>query len=78
MLLQGVIDCFFENPDGTYTLLDFKTDRAVGEEGRTLLLERHSRQLQIYRLAVEKMTEKSVSKIYIWSFSLGEAIEVPL
>lgn len=76
VLLQGVIDCFFENPDGSYTLLDFKTDRAVGEEGRALLRERHSRQLQIYRLAVEKMTGKAVKKICIWSFSLGEALEV--
>lgn len=78
VLLQGVIDCFFENPDGSFTLLDFKTDRAFGEEGRALLRERHSRQLRIYRLAVEKMTEAKVSHLYLWSFSLGEAVDVTI
>ena len=73
-----MIDCFFENPDGSFTLLDFKTDRAFGEEGRALLRERHSRQLRIYRLAVEKMTEAKVSRLYLWSFSLGEAVDVTI
>ena len=73
VLLQGVADCFFLEKDGTYTVLDFKTDRGVGEN---TLRERHRRQLEIYRIAVEKMTGKKVSRLCIYSFALGKEIEV--
>ena len=31
ILLQGVVDCWFETPDGL-TVVDFKTDRVFTEE----------------------------------------------
>ncbi len=80
VLVQGVIDCFFENPDGTLTLIDYKTDFVPSEysakEGRAMLLERHRLQLMYYRAALEKISAKKVSDTLIYSFSLGEAFPV--
>lgn len=68
VLVQGVIDCFFENPDGSYTVVDYKTDRIKsGEE----LAARHRVQLMCYCRAVESMTGRSVSRALLYSFCLG-------
>ena len=45
ILTQGVIDSFFENPDGSYTILDYKTDQVKPGDGETVLKLRHSMQL---------------------------------
>ncbi len=78
VLIQGVVDAWFENPDGTLTLLDFKTDRVKEADGENILLDRHGKQLRLYRLAVEELTEKKVSRLLIYSFALGREIDVPL
>ncbi len=73
ILVQGVIDCFFQNPDGTYTVVDYKTDRTTDKNE---LIARHRAQISFYRAAVERMTGKTVSKAVIYSFSIGDEIEV--
>lgn len=78
VLIQGVVDSWFENPDGTITLLDFKTDRVKEKDGGAVLLERHGEQLRLYRLAVEELTGKKVSELLLYSFALGREIPVPL
>ncbi len=72
-LVQGVIDCFFENPDGTFTVVDYKTDRV-----KTLdeLVSRHSVQISYYRHAVESMTGCKVSQALLYSFALDKEVEV--
>lgn len=75
VLVQGVIDAWFEEEDGTVTVVDFKTDRVKPENGEKVLLERHGEQLRLYALAVEQLTEKKVGKRLIYSFCLGKAIE---
>jgi ATP-dependent helicase/nuclease subunit A len=76
VLVQGVIDCFIENSDGTYTVIDFKTDRVDKETGASLLKERYSGQLGLYCKAVEDITKKKVSKSVIFSFALMEEIPI--
>ncbi|MBR2615765.1 MAG: UvrD-helicase domain-containing protein [Clostridia bacterium] len=76
VLVQGVIDAWFEEADGTVTVVDFKTDRVKEADGEEILLKRHSEQLHLYALAVEQLTEKKVGKKLIYSFCLGRAIEV--
>ncbi len=71
VLLQGVIDCFFENEDGTITVVDYKTDRVT--DGKQLR-ERHELQLQCYRDAVHAMTGKTVESTAIWSFCLNKEV----
>lgn len=72
-LVQGVIDCFYENSDGSYTVVDYKTDRVRTDAE---LVDRHRVQLSYYKRAVESMTGKSVTKLLLYSFALDRAIEV--
>ena len=74
ILVQGVIDCFFENPDGTYTVVDYKTDRVRENDGEELLKTRHRTQIGYYCRAAEKMTGRRVSRAVLYSFALGRAV----
>lgn len=77
VLVQGVIDLYFINPDGTYTVVDFKTDRVKHMESpEEVLRERHSRQLKYYCRAVEEITGGKVTRAVLFSFDLMKPIEV--
>lgn len=73
VLVQGVIDCFYENADGTYTLVDYKTD-AVRHGEESTLTERYGTQLYLYSLYIEKLTGKKVNRAYLYSLPLCKAI----
>lgn len=55
--LNGIIDCFYENADGTLTIVDYKTGTPP-EPGEVKL--GYAWQLAIYKAAVERMTRKTV------------------
>lgn len=80
ILVQGVMDCFYEAADGTLVLVDYKTDRIPKgmpvRDAEELLSERHRLQLSYYRAALEKISRKKVSKTLIYSFSLGKSVEI--
>ncbi|MBR3996143.1 MAG: hypothetical protein IKI97_12805, partial [Clostridia bacterium] len=76
ILVQGVSDLYFENTDGTLTLVDFKTDRVSEAGGEDILRKRHTEQLGYYKRAIEEITQKSVSKVYVYSFALSREIEI--
>ncbi len=78
VLVQGVIDCYFENPDGSYTVVDFKTDRVRAENGGEVLTARYGRQLAFYCRAVREITCKPVTSSVIYSFSAGKSIDLPV
>lgn len=78
VLIQGVIDCFFKNDDGSYTLVDYKTDFLPVEGAEQILINRHEKQLKYYCKAVSVMTHKEVSKAILYSFSLDKSIEVKI
>ena len=72
LLLQGVVDLILEWEDQA-ALIDYKTDRVThGEE----LVRRYRTQLACYRLAVEEYLQKPVTGCYLYSFGLGELIEI--
>ncbi len=72
MLLQGVIDCYIEEPDGIL-LIDYKTDYVP--EGKTdRLREKYKIQIDCYSMALEKLTGKKVKGKYIYSFCNEESI----
>ena len=88
VLIQGIIDVFFEEEDG-YVLLDYKTDAVSAGHGEDAvqkaeeLIKRYQIQLQYYAQALEQMSGyhqtgegKSVKEQIIYSFKLGE--EIPL
>lgn len=72
-IIQGVIDMYYLNEDNTYTLVDFKTDNLTDE---TEFVSRYKLQLDIYKEAIEKLTDIKVSKVYIYSFKLSKEIEI--
>ena len=74
ILVQGVSDLYFENDDGSFTLVDFKTDNVPQNGGEDVLKKRHSPQLSYYKRAIEEITGGTVSKVYIYSFALGREI----
>lgn len=70
VLLQGVIDLWFEEEDGL-VLIDYKTDR-VSEESE--LKKRYQIQLNYYKKALEQMTGKNVKEAYFYSFALKQFV----
>lgn len=72
ILLQGVIDCWFETESGL-TLLDFKTDR-VTEDTIFKRVEEYRPQLAAYSRALEEVTGKKVSRKILWFFQLDRGV----
>ncbi|UWG96224.1 helicase-exonuclease AddAB subunit AddA [Dehalobacter sp. DCM] len=73
ILLQGVIDCYFEEDDGI-VLVDYKTDH-IPEGGSLILLERYRRQLDYYARALEMLTGKKVKEKYLYLFGNGDVLQ---
>ena len=69
VLLQGVIDCLIDTPEG-FVILDFKTDR-VTESGVTARAEQYRAQMQAYMLAVREIFERPVSRCVLYFFHNG-------
>ncbi len=71
MVLQGVIDCYFEE-DGELVLLDYKTDFV---EDLDAVIENYRIQIDLYAKALEKLTGKKVKEKYLYLFYLDTWIE---
>jgi ATP-dependent helicase/nuclease subunit A len=74
VLVQGVCDLFFEEPDGM-VVVDFKTDR-ISEQNLHRKADEYGRQLDLYASALERMTSKRVKEKYIYFFDLDRAVKV--
>lgn len=74
ILIQGIIDVFFEEEDGL-VLLDYKTDY-VPDEPEETLKRRYTKQLALYQRALEEITGKRVKQKLLYSFYLGKEIVV--
>ena len=71
-MLQGIADCIFEEEDG-FVLIDYKTDYVTD---KFELINNYARQLELYKLALDKLYDKKIKEIYIYSFKLGESVEI--
>ena len=71
VLIQGIIDAFFEE-DGKVILLDYKTDRVENGEQ---LMERYETQLDYYTEAIENIYGKQVEEKILYSFSLEKCVK---
>lgn len=82
VLVQGVIDCLYEDNDGEYHLIDYKTDRLTPKEkadkelARRKMCDKHSLQLSYYAKAVELMFGKYPKSIEVYSLPLGTTLDV--
>lgn len=74
ILIQGVIDLYFEEA-GKIVILDYKTDHVPdGAAGKQILIDRYKVQLDYYAEALEQLTGKSVNQKIIYSFERDEEI----
>lgn len=71
VLVQGIIDAWFEDEDGAVILVDYKTDHIADREK---LAERYRGQLSYYAQALEQLTGRTVKTQVIYSFFLGKEI----
>ena len=73
ILVQGIIDLYFINEDDELILVDYKTDYVQQKEE---LIEKYSKQLELYKRALEEALDKKVSKVYIYSTYLNREIRL--
>lgn len=75
ILLQGVIDVWFETLEGI-TIVDFKTDHITAEESLHRA-ERYRGQMDTYQQALEAVTGKKVAHRILWFLAPGCEVELP-
>lgn len=74
ILIQGIIDVYFEEEDGL-VLLDYKSDLVANEKQ---LIQRYHIQLDYYKRALEQMLSRRVKEIIIYSLPLASEIHMEI
>ncbi len=74
VLVQGVVDCCFEDLWG-FTVVDFKSDR-VRRGGEAEAAERYRGQVQVYAQALEEIFGRPVQRRVLWFLRTGRAVEL--
>lgn len=74
ILIQGVIDCLFEDDRGV-VLLDYKTDRIYKGQWAEAA-ERHRFQLELYAEAIESVIGRKVSECHVFFFDGGQSVQL--
>ena len=72
-LIQGIIDLFFVTEDEKVILVDFKTDKIDNESD---FIKRYKVQLDIYKEAINILTDYRVNETYIYSFNLNKEVKI--
>ncbi|SOB91579.1 DNA helicase/exodeoxyribonuclease V subunit A [Ureibacillus xyleni] len=80
-IVQGIIDCLFEDEDGKWVLLDYKTDKILPSfrEADALKIEmekRYSVQLRIYSQAVESVLNLKVNEKILYLYNAQKEIRL--
>lgn len=74
VLVQGIIDVYFVEEDG-FVVLDYKTDSVKTKEE---LVQRYAAQIELYANAIQRATGIPCKEAFLYSFSLGTTVAVPL
>lgn len=74
LLLQGVIDCWFETDKGI-TLVDFKTNQ-VSAQDAPRKAEQYRTQMEAYTVALEAMSGKPVVRKMLWFLTPNCGVEI--
>ncbi|MFR9071522.1 MAG: PD-(D/E)XK nuclease family protein, partial [Paraclostridium sp.] len=64
LMVRGIIDAYFEE-DGEIVIVDYKTD-FVNEENKNEVINRYTKQLEIYSKALNQLTGKNIKEVYIY------------
>ena len=75
VLLQGVVDCFFEE-NGRLVVVDYKTDRLRSRAEAETRAAYYAGQLWAYAGALRRITGKPVAECLLYFLSLGETVAV--
>ena len=75
ILLQGVVDCWFETPDGI-AVVDFKTDHVRTDEEVAQHAELYRGQLAAYSLALSRVLGKPVVQKALYFLQVGKTVEM--
>lgn len=70
-IFTGSIDLIYENPDGTYTIVDYKSDKEID-------IEKYRGQQECYRKAASRMLKIPAEKIDCWLYFLRHEKAVKL
>ena len=70
-IIRGIIDLVFKNSDGTYTIVDYKTNQ-------TIKPELYEAQLSCYKKVISEMLEIAPEKIrcYLYYLRFGKLVEI--
>ncbi|EJO5348335.1 helicase-exonuclease AddAB subunit AddA [Clostridium botulinum] len=72
LIIQGIIDCYFEEDEGL-VLLDYKTDYVNNMEE---IENRYKIQIKYYEEALKKITGKNVKDKYLYLFSIDNYVKI--
>ena len=73
VMLQGVVDCFWQEPDGL-VIVDFKTDRLY--DGPERKAADYAPQIGAYAAALSRIFQTPVKACYLYFFDCGAAVKV--
>lgn len=73
VLIQGVVDCLFEEGE-RLILVDYKTDRLAGAASEAA--EKHRFQLELYAAAIQAALGRPVDELHIYFLSSREAVQL--
>ncbi|MFC5532117.1 UvrD-helicase domain-containing protein [Cohnella yongneupensis] len=74
VLIQGVIDCLFAEPEGL-VLIDYKTDTLKGGSAAKAA-EKHRFQVERYGEAIGRIVGRDVVEAYVYFFDGGQAVRL--
>ncbi len=72
IVVQGMIDAYFEDENGDIVIVDYKTDKVKSTED---IKSRYAPQLKYYKIALEKTLGKNVSATYLFLLDTGDVVE---
>ncbi len=81
-IIQGVIDCLFEDELGQWVLLDYKTDRIESsilddlEKVKRKMTKTYHIQLNYYQQAIESIKQVKVSERFLYLYSIGKEVKI--
>ena len=76
IILQGIIDLYFEDKNGDIILVDYKTDKCTSKAEQLTVAKKYEKQLILYARAMEKILKKSVKDKYLYLFSPQSVVKL--
>ena len=80
-IIQGIVDCLFQDAKGRWVLLDYKTDKIQSHFAQEPALSneiigRYAVQLRVYSEAIESILQINVNQKVLYLFDIGKELYV--